>query len=270
MTMKTSCLAKQLILAVGLIPLLAFGSQAPSASNTKKIVTVTTHPTYEPVTFINKKNNKIEGAAVELTQIALSRMGYETKLVNTGSWARAQAQVKSGAIDILLPPYKTVERQDWMWFQTRPILDDETGIFVRKNSSLLTKDPKSIQQLIGSKGVAIINDSFGDEFDRLDKEKLKMDRLASTELCFRFVQNGRADFAIAGLYAGKKVLKDMGIEDQLTYLPLRAVITGMYIGISKASPLGKDDKFRQQLETQLDKIRQDGTLQNIKNKYQIN
>lgn len=231
---------------LNILPNLWAQSDTPSET---KIITITGHPDYNPVTYQDKNRNSIEGIAVERLRKAVEKMGYKLKSVYTGTWARAQEEVKIGRIDILLPPYKTDERMSWLEFQEKPFMMDETAIFVRKNRSIKFNE---LSDLLKYRGVAIINDSFGDEFDKFDREKLKLKRLASTEQCFRFLLKERADFLVAGLYAGNRVLESMREKENFIVLPKRVIITGMYAGISKKSEtFKKNPKLREKLEEYL-------------------
>lgn len=215
----------------------------------EKVITVTGHPDYGPVTYQDKARNSIEGIAVTRLRKAVEKMGYKLKSVYTGSWARAQEEVRIGRVDILLPPYKTDERLTWLDFQEKPFMMDETAIFVRKNKKIKFSE---LNDLLQYRGVAIINDSFGDEFDKFDRDKLKLKRLASTEQCFRFLLKDRADFLVAGYYAGHRVLDAMGENKNFIVLPKRVIVTGMYAGISKKSQtFNKDPKLKEKLEEYL-------------------
>ncbi len=209
----------------------AIANKGPSDDS--PLVTVTGHPDYSPVSFHNKTTNSIDGIAASKLKDALIKMGVRYKFVFTGTWARAQEEVKLGRIDILLPPYRTDERESWLHFQKIPFMMDETAIFVPKNK-LIKFD--QLSDLLKFRGVAIINDSFGDEFDKFDKDKLKLKRLATTEQCFKFLLKDRADFLVAGLHAGNRVLQSMKQRDNFIILPKRVIVTGMYAGISKKSP----------------------------------
>lgn len=197
-------------------------------------VTATGHPDYSPVISYEKNSNTLTGSMVKRLEAALEKLGLKLKVVYVGSWARAQEEVRMGRIDILLPPYRTDERLSWMHFQERPVMMDETAVFVKKNKVL---NFNQNDDLLKYKGVAIINDSFGDEFDEFDRKKLKLKRLASTEQCFRFLLKDRADYLIAGLHAGNRVLEKMQATKEFEVLPRRVIVTGMYAGISKKSKI---------------------------------
>lgn len=235
-----------------------------SPLNASDIVTFTAHPDYPPVSFVDKSTNELKGVAVDLLKEALIKMGKKPKSIRIGTWARAQEEVKLGRIDLLLPPYKTAEREEWLWFQQSPILSDETSVFVVKNSTLkFTK----LSDLKSKRGVAIIHDSFGPLFDQFDKTDLKMSRLATTEQCFKFLLKNRADFVVAGHLAGMQVLKKLNLEQSIVALPNRVIVTGMYVGISKKSKNVNNQKFIEQLNKEIQNLIELGVHKELLKKY---
>lgn len=235
-----------------------------SHASSKDVITFTAHPDYSPVSFVDKKTNQLKGVAVDLLKTALVNMGKTPRAMSIGTWARAQEEVKLGRIDLLLPPYKTNEREEWLWFQPKPILMDETSLFVLKNSSLKFSQ---FNDLLSKRGVAIINDSFGPEFDSFDKSQLRMTRLATTEQCFKFLTKNRADFVVAGHLAGMQLLKKLKLEDTIVALPNRIIVTGMYVGISKNSKKVNHQKFIEQLNNELQKLIDKDTHKELLKKY---
>ncbi len=250
-----------------IIPLQFLINQSVYSVESKREITYTGHPEYVPVSYVDaKKSNVHTGVMPELVALALKELGYKSKSVSTGTWARAQEEVRRGRIDILIPPYRTAEREEWLLFQVTPIMMDETAIFVPKNSNKLDSY-KSYQDLKGFKGVALINDSFGDEFDKFDKETLKMQRLTTTEQCFKFLSKGRADYLVAGLHAGNNVLKQHNIVHEFKIIPKRIIVTGMYVGISKKSSLARDPIFVEKFNKKLNELIDRGLVQDLLKKY---
>lgn len=197
-----------------------------------RMITITGHPTYPPVMWINKETNQFQGIAIELLQMIFSEINVKTTFINVDSWARAQEEVKSGRIDLLLPPYKTDERIAFYNFATESFMLDETVIFVKKGMEFKFENFKD---LLTFPGTAIINDSFGSEFDNFEIIHKKLTRLPTTEQCFRFVDKGRARYVITGLNSGRSVLSRLNWENKFVVLPKRVVVTGMYAPISNKS-----------------------------------
>ena len=228
-----------------------------------KLIKVTGHPDYPPVVWAAKGGEELHGVAVELMELAFSELGVKVKTFNSGTWGRAQEEVKEGRIDILLPPYQNAERLLVYEYFKNPILKDETVIFVKKGKAFSFK---KFEDLVGKSGVTIIDDSFGNEFDKFMKEKLKIERLAKTEQCFEFLAKDRAQYMIAGLNAGLAVAKKNGVEKNFEILPKRVVMTGMFAPISKKSEWNHPaiHKF---INTRIAAYAKSGLVKKLENKY---
>lgn len=195
-------------------------------------ITVTGHPDYPPVIWKSKKTNRLMGISIELTEKIFKEIGIKTKFIPISTWARSLEEVKDGKIDILLPPYINEKRLKVYTFSDQPFLMDKSALFVRKGFKLDIKDFKELKKY---KGVSLINDSFGDYFDNLDRKVLKVKRLVKTDQCLRFVLKNRADYLVAGYNAAKSVAAANNISDKFDVHPTPIIETGMYIGVSKKS-----------------------------------
>lgn len=203
-----------------------------------KEIVVTGHPDYAPIIWKSEKNKHLQGVAVELVEMAFKELGVTVKTFNATTWGRAQEEVKEGRADLLLPPYTNAERILHYQYYKTPILTDETAVFVKKGAKVKFK---KFEDLAKYPGAAIIDDSFGNEFDRLMKTKLKIERLATTEQCFEFLMSDRASYMIAGFNSGMAVAARLGFENNIAVLPKRIITTGMYAPISKKSAWNKPE-----------------------------
>lgn len=220
---------------------------------------VTSHPDYAPVVWIDHKDKKMKGMALDLLRLILDEVEVKVESVNVNSWGRAQEEVRVGRVDMLLPPYKTSDREKVYAFQKAPFLMDDTVIFVKRGRPFFFD---KYDHLVGKKGVSIINDSFGQEFDNFSKKKLNMTRLTKTAQCFEFLLKDRADYFVAGLNAGLVIARKMKINDEIDILPTRVVSTGMYFAISKASKWANQDLL-EYINTRVTQMHVDGTLDRL-------
>jgi polar amino acid transport system substrate-binding protein len=249
-------------LTLPLLILLQFTSiNAQSSKNNQ--VSITGHPDYPPVIWHNKKEDKLKGIAVEALTKMLKEINIDIYNRPIATWGRALKEVSDGNVDILLPPYKTEPRLKQYLYPKKPFLMDETVIFLRKGQKL---DLTSLADLRKYKGVAIINDSFGDVFDELDRTQLKMKRLTKTEQCFRFLLKGRADYVIAGKNAGISVMGQMGVSEDLEIHKLKVIQTGMYFGLSLKSKK-QIGKIRDHLEKRTEELKKQGYFKELEEKY---
>lgn len=250
--------------------LCVFHFEAKASNNLKKIslpndrtITITGHPDYAPIIWFNKSTNQFQGIAVDLIEKILKEADITPKFVNVETWARAQEEVKNGRIDMLLPPYKTPDRLAFYNYSANAFLMDSTVVFVKKGNEF--KFDK-ITDLFKHSGVAIVNDSFGTEFDNLDKKTKHLIRLTSTEQCFRFVDKGRASYVVAGFHSGLMAMAQLNLTDSFTYLPNRIIVTGLYAPVSLKSPWNTPD-FNNYLKTKFDEYNEKGTIKELEKKY---
>lgn len=199
----------------------------------KRVIRITGHPDYAPVVWAKNGSQKLEGIAVEMLESIFKEANIKAEFVYVETWARAQEEVKAGRIDMLIPPYKTDERVAFYNFSTAPFMKDETVIFVEKGKEFKFK---TFDDLKNYPGVAIINDSFGDDFDNFSKTNPNLTRLSTTLQCFRFVEKDRARYIVAGLNSGMAVIAKLHWEDRFTVLSKRIVATDLYAPLSLKSP----------------------------------
>lgn len=226
-------------------------------------ITITGHPDYPPIIWHSKNDETLKGISVEAITKILKEINYDVKLRPIATWGRALKEVAVGHVDILLPPYKTEPRIKEYLYPNDPFSMDETVIFMKKGAELKLTNLVDLKKY---KGAAIINDSFGDYFDQLDRKHLKMARLTKTEQCFRFLLRDRADYIIAGKNAGKSVIEQMKISDKIEIHKLKVIETGMYFGLSLKS---KHDigKIKSHLEKRTSELKKEGYFKKLEAKY---
>lgn len=240
--------------------LLILFSSTIIASETIK---VTGHPDYPPVIWLSKKENTLKGISIEIIQEIFKELNIQIDLVPVNTWGRALEEVIQGRVDILLPPYKTDERLITYNFSQKPFMFDRTVLFVKKGSKIKFE---KIEDLKGLKGVAIINDSFGNEFDKAAKDYLKIQRLSKTSQSLKFLLRGRADYLVAGYNAGISVASEEGILNEIEVLEKDVISTGMYIAISKNSKF-TDKKIMDTINKYLNEKLTKAKLNKLEEKY---
>jgi polar amino acid transport system substrate-binding protein len=213
-----------------------------------KEIIVTGHPDYPPVIWM--KDGKLVGSAVTIVKQALENLGHQVRFVPIETWGRAQEEVKIGRIDILLPPYKTPKREKIYSFPKKPFLMDKTALFYKRGEEIKFESFKDLKKY---RGVAIINDSFGEEFDLADKKYNLLKRLTKTEQCLLYLSKGRTDYVIAGQNAALSVLSELGLEKEITTHEKLIIETGMYTAISKKSKFD-NSKFKNEFFSEVEKL----------------
>lgn len=253
----TICMSSMLVLS-------AHGADLKTmALPNNRTITITGHPDYPPVMWVDKESGKFQGIAIELLEKMLSEVDIKPLFINVETWARAQEQVKNGQIDILIPPYKTEARQKIYNFPADAFMRDETVVFVKKGKEFKFD---TFEDLLKHPGVAIINDSFGEEFDGFEKKAKHLRRLPTTEQSFRFVDKDRAHYIIAGINSGNAAITKLNWEGRYVYLPKRIVVAGLYLATSKKT-VWNIPEFNSYLNKKYKEYNRSGIVKDLEKKY---
>lgn len=219
-------------LTITILLLLSGIASADDCTPCKKII-ITGNAEYPPLTWQDKKNpDKMIGFAIELLQIACKDIGVEVEGKYVGPWARAQDEVKQGHADMLGGAYITEERKTYMDYILPPFVMDPTVIFVKKGDDFKFE---KWEDLIGLKGGAPIGNSFGEAFDKFEREKLTVERVAKLRQAFEKLDAGRNRYVVYGLYPGLAEAEVTGFRDKISYLKNSVISEGLYFTISKKS-----------------------------------
>lgn len=199
-----------------------------------KTITVTGNAEYPPLTWQDKRDpGRMTGFAVELLELALKDLGIQVVGKYVGPWARAQANVKSGQVDMLVGAYITEERKAYMDYIVPPFIMDPTVIFVRKGDSFKFE---TWNDLVGLRGGAPIGNSYGEAFDRFEQARLTIERVPRIDQAFDKLLTGRNRYVVYGLYPGLAEAESSGRREQLSYLSNSVISEGLYFTFSKKSP----------------------------------
>ena len=223
------------LVKVILAAILALAVGCPAwAQGPGRVIRVTGNADYPPLTWQDRKDpEKVTGFAIELLELAFKDLGIQVAGTYVGPWARAQANVRTGQVDMLAGAYITEERQTYMDYVTPPFVMDPTVIFVRKGDPLKFE---RWEDLIGLKGGAPIGNSFGEKFDQFEKAYLDVERVPVLDQAFGKLLAGRSRYVVYGLYPGLAEAEAAGLRDKLSYLPDSVISEGLYFTISKKSP----------------------------------
>lgn len=228
-----------------------------------RVISITGHPDYPPVMWVNKETKQFQGIAIEMMKMIFNEIDVTPLFINVDTWARAQEEVKGGRIDMLLPPYKTEDRLAIYNYSADPFMADETVIFVKKGKEFKFE---TLNDLLKYPGVAIINDSFGTEFDKFELVHKNITRLSTTEQCFRFVEKDRARYIIAGANSGRAALTELNWDSRYTILPRRLIVTGMYAPLSMKSKWNTLE-MNNYLKAKFEEYNRKGIVRQLEKKY---
>lgn len=227
------------------------GSSTPTSPAVKLGIVASGHPEWPPIMF--KSGNTIDGAGPALVKKIFADLGVPIDVRYTGTWDEVQAKARTGEVDVLVAAYKTTERLGYMVYSD-PYTTDPVAIFVARGKAFPFN---TWDVLVGKKGIAMVGDSYGQEFDDFAARSLALTRVTTSGEAFDLVSSGKADYLLYSLYAGDDYLKKTGAASQFESLPKFVDEEFFYITISKKSPYVT---YLNLLNQQLAKYKADGTI----------
>jgi polar amino acid transport system substrate-binding protein len=209
------------------------------------------------------ENGVLRGTYIEIITAVCKRLKVEPVFVQY-PWARAIAMVKSGKVHAIFPPFKTLEREEFLYFSTEPMGFTRNAIFARKARKI------KINNLVDLKSLIVgINDqySYGAEFDKF-RTNLKLDISHTEEMQINklaHIGQTRMDVAAASEETFKFLSRNMGFEKDFERIYVFSEQPS-YVAFSKALGV-KNKKLALQFSQILKQLRKEGVIQKINEHY---
>jgi polar amino acid transport system substrate-binding protein len=214
-------------------------------------IQVSGHPEWPPIMF--RSGNVIDGAGAALVKRIFDGLQLRTAFPYTGTWDEVQSKAQSGEVDILVAAYKTAPREGYMIYSD-PYTTDPVALYVAKGKAFAFTNWDVLK---GKRGVAMIGDSYGADFDNFAAANLQLFRATTAGEAFNLIATGQADYLLYSLYAGNDLLKKTGTASQFESLPKYVAEENFYITISRKSPFVI---YMAQINEAIAKYKADGTI----------
>jgi len=214
-------------------------------------VKVAGHPEWPPIMF--RSGAVIDGAGAALVKKIFDGLQLRTTFPYSGTWDEVQAKARSGEVDVLVAAYKTTDRLTYMNYSDA-YTTDPVAIYVAKGKTFAFD---SWNVLIGKKGVAMVGDSYGQQFDDFAAANLQLTRATTASQAYALIESGQADYFLYSLYAGDDFLKKAGSAAKFQSLPKFVAEENFYITISQKSPFVI---YMAEINAAIAKYKADGTI----------
>ena len=187
------------------------------ASDTCKSLVATGNPEYPPYLWRDPEDEtRLIGANADLMQLLAKELGVAIDVKYAGTWARVQEEAKLGRIDLIAGAFFTVPRLEYMDYFYPAFRETRSVIWTRSNVNL---NYKKWADLMGKQGTTVINNSFGEEFDRYAKKNLKISTVPSLEQALKMLTRSRSDYLIYEEDPGLAFAAKMNISGIKTISP---------------------------------------------------
>ncbi|MDF2181623.1 transporter substrate-binding domain-containing protein [Neptuniibacter sp. CAU 1671] len=195
-------------------------------------LTATGNSEYPPYLWREGKGDGLLGANRAIMDEIAKRLNISIKLIDVGSWARAQEMLKTGQIDLIAGAFYTVPRIQYMDYVYPAFLNTTSVVWQKKGSPL---PYKTREDLIKPSVTTVINNSFGQAFDEYAKANLQLQYVASLEQALKMLIHDRTDFVLYEKNPGLAYAADLGLAEQVTALEPPISSEGLYLTISHHS-----------------------------------
>ncbi len=203
------------------------------ANESCKGLLATGNPEYPPYLWRDPEDeNRLIGANAEWMQLLSKEIGIPIDVKYVGPWGRVQEEAKLGRVDLLAGAFFTLPRLEYMDYFYPAFRETRTVIWTRGNFNL---PYKKWADLAGKQGVTVINNSFGEEFDRYAKESLKISMVPSLEQALKMLSLSRADYLIYEEDPGLAYVAKLNITGLKTVSP-PITNENLYLTLSHKSP----------------------------------
>lgn len=194
---------------------------------------VTGNPEYPPYLWRDPKNSEyLIGANADLLKRLGRELGITVEVMYTGPWSRAQQEVKSGRYDMLAGAFLTGERLGWMDYVHPAFLSTSSVVWQRAGADWPYRGWESLRD---KQGGTVVNNSFGQSFDRFAKDFLSIDEVPSLDQALAMLVKGRIDYVLYERYPGQAHADKQGLSEQVEAQEPAISVEGLYLTLSHRS-----------------------------------
>lgn len=225
----------------------------------KNTVVIGYDNSFVPMGFLDKDNNAV-GFDVDLAKEVFSRLNMKVKFQNI-DWAMKDTELNSGNVDALWNGYTLTEDRKKKVDYSNPYLTNKQVIVTLKDSSICTKKDlkdKSLGTQQGSSGFEAIEKNIELVNNLKDKTPILYD---SFDNAFRDLEYKRVDAVVADEVLAKYYIAHTK-KNNFTILKDNFGEESFVVGFKKGNT-----QLRDKVNKALEEIKNDGTYNNIYNKW---
>lgn len=193
----------------------------------------TGNPEYPPYLFGDPNDpSKLLGANALIIDMLAEKLGVDIEVVNIGPWSRAQKEVREGRFDLLAGAFFTIPRAQYMDYIYPAFLTTKSVVWMNNARPFEFYEK---EDLIGRKGVTVIHNSFGEEFDRFAEANLTVTSVASLQQAFDMLALGRVDYLLYEKSPAEAYSSSWGVNDKVMSADANISAEGLYLTLSHRS-----------------------------------
>lgn len=234
-------------------------SMAMAVGKCERLV-VTGSPDAPPYSWRDPQDPRhLIGANVELLQQIGSELGLKIDVLYAGKRSEAQAEVRSGRMDMLVDAPLAVAELTALDYIHPPVLQNEYLVWTRHDAALPYENLADLHQ---HQGAISEKARLTADFEAFSKAELKLTRVPNLTEAFQKLLLGQVDYVLAGRYAGMAMAQSLGMASDLIARGLPLDRPGLYLALSHNSACN-DAWLRGQLAKKLTELPASGVAQEV-------
>lgn len=223
-----------------------------------KYLTATANNEYAPYSYKeNINSDELKGAVKFLLDELANRLGITIYFKGNGSWAKAQHKVELGDIDMMAGIFYTGFRSQYMEYIYPPVYHSDSVLIKRKDFDF---SYQTIKDLIGYRGVTVINNSLGEDFDEYSVGHLKISYVPSLNQALFMLVRRRADYLAYEKQPAMAYAQALNYSEELEVIPESLASNPLYFALSVKSKCNTI-KFRRKLSIALYQMLNEGVME---------
>jgi polar amino acid transport system substrate-binding protein len=229
--------ARALALGWGLFALLALQNaqaqgptQAPAPVCQKLVATG--NPEYSPYLWRDAlDDSKLVGANADLMQLLSKEIGIPIEVKYVGPWSRVQELARTGKVDLIAGAFFTTARLDYMDYFYPAFRGTRTVIWTNPANSFNYRTWSDLRE---RKGLTVVNNSFGEEFDAYARKSLSIATVSTLEQALQMLVLARGDYLIYEEDPGLALAAKLNIT-KLKTAPVAVSTEGLFLTLAHKS-----------------------------------
>ncbi|UVJ43752.1 transporter substrate-binding domain-containing protein [Pseudomonas sp. LS1212] len=177
--------------------------------------------------YVYLENGKPMGLDYEATALVFQRLGIEVEWQFL-PWKRCLAMVEQGQADGILDIFQTAERDSQLYYPSEPLSEVEFVLFYANAR------PRPFQSLDDLRGLTIgVSPGYTYSEAFRNSSAFKREPAPTHEANFGKLSKGRIDLVITDRRVGQHVIKSLGLENQISELPMVISRQKQYLAVRR-------------------------------------
>jgi len=179
---------------------------------------------------------QIVGVCAEVAKRAIERLGYRVDLSYVGPWARCQALIEAGKVDVNICSFRNPDRERYSVFAEPRMAQNRIAVFIKKERAQQF-GLKTWDDLKGMRTGLVLGVSMGPQFDGFLDEHTRVHRVNSVSSIIKMMQRDRLDIFPFGWEAGLLEIELNGLAGRIVPAERPVLVGDLFVSVAKTSPL---------------------------------